>query len=261
MLLFYKKTLSEKELSLLYKKEQTFLKKRLYKKESKLNNILNEKVPQKLQATLNAAFNKAFLIVFEKGITFIEKTYKKEDIKEGYKNNLNEHKTYNNKRTIRAFSKKAKSKENINLALSGISGVSMGIIGIGIPDIPIFTGMILKCIYEIALNYGYDYDSSEEKYFILLIIEGAISYEDHLIEIDNRIEEFINNHKLPNNYDFKKQIENTSNALSKELLYMKFLQGIPIIGIVGGAYDVICMKQIAKYAKLKYQKRFLLKLQ
>lgn len=261
MLLFYKKTLSEKELSLLYKKEQNFLKKRLYKKESKLNNILDEKVPQKLQATLNTAFNKAFLIVFEKGITFIEKTYKKEDIKEGYKNNLNEHKTYNTKRTIRAFSKKAKSKENINLALSGISGVSMGIIGIGIPDIPIFTGMILKCIYEIALNYGYDYDSPEEKYFILLIIEGAISYEDHLIEIDNRIEEFINNHKLPNNYDFNKQIENTSNALSKELLYMKFLQGIPIIGVVGGAYDVICMKQIAKYAKLKYQKRLLLKLQ
>ncbi len=261
MLLFYKKTLSEKELSLLYKKEQNFLKKRLCKKESKLNNILDEKVPEKLQTTLNTAFNKAFSIVFEKGITFIEKTYKKEDIKEGYKNNLNEHKTHNTKRTIRAFSQKAKNKENINLALSGISGVSLGIIGIGIPDIPIFTGMILKCIYEIALNYGYDYDSPEEKYFILLIIEGAISYEEHLIKIDNRIEEFINNHKLPDNYDFKKQIENTSNALSKELLYMKFLQGIPIIGAVGGAYDVICMKQIAKYAKLKYQKRFLLKLQ
>ncbi len=260
MSLLHKKTLPEKELKLLYKKEQNFLKKRLTKKESKLNSILDKKVPEKLQNTLNKAFNKSFSIVFEKGITFIEKTYKKENIKEAYKNNLNEHKIHNTKRTIRAFSKKAKNKENMNLALSGISGVGMGIIGIGIPDIPIFTGMILKCIYEIALNYGYDYNSPEEKYFILLIIEGAISYEEHLIKIDNRIEEFINNNKLPNNYDFKKQIENTSNALSKELLYMKFLQGIPIIGVVGGAYDVICKKQIAKYAKLKYQKRFLLKL-
>ena len=45
--------------------------------------------------------------------------------------------------------------------------------------------------------------------------------------------------------------------LSKELLYMKFLQGVPVIGAVGGAYDVIYMKQISEYANLKYQRRFL----
>ncbi|MBQ8597143.1 MAG: EcsC family protein, partial [Lachnospiraceae bacterium] len=43
---------------------------------------------------------------------------------------------------------------------------------------------------------------------------------------------------------------------SKELLYMKFLQGIPIVGAAGGAYDVIYMKQVVKYAEMKYRRRF-----
>ena len=54
----------------------------------------------------------------------------------------------------------------------------------------------------------------------------------------------------------REQISRTSRMLSRELLYMKFLQGIPVVGAVGGAYDAIYMKQIAVYAKLKYQKRF-----
>ena len=40
---------------------------------------------------------------------------------------------------------------------------------------------------------------------------------------------------------------------------MKFLQGIPLLGAVGGAYDVVYLKRITEYANLKYKKRFLLK--
>jgi len=40
---------------------------------------------------------------------------------------------------------------------------------------------------------------------------------------------------------------------------MKFLQGVPVVGAVGGAYDVIYLKQITDYASLKYKRRFLTK--
>ena len=53
-------------------------------------------------------------------------------------------------------------------------------------------------------------------------------------------------------------IKITAAGLSKELLYMKFLQGIPIVGAVGGFYDAFYMKSITKYANIKYRKRFLL---
>ena len=52
-------------------------------------------------------------------------------------------------------------------------------------------------------------------------------------------------------------ISETSKYLSGELLYMKFLQGVPIVGAVGGAYDFVYMNQINTYAKIKYYKRFL----
>ena len=51
-------------------------------------------------------------------------------------------------------------------------------------------------------------------------------------------------------------IQKTAALLSKELLYMKFLQGFPVVGAVGGAYDVIYMKQITEYSNLKYKHRF-----
>ena len=137
--------------------------------------------------------------------------------------------------------------------------MGMGLLGIGLPDIPIFTGMILRCIYEIAINYGFNYKSESEKYFILLLIEGAVSYGGHLEEVEHKIEGFMNNSSFPADYVPEEQISRTSRMLSRELLYMKFLQGIPVVGAVGGAYDAIYMKQIAVYAKLKYQKRFLIK--
>ena len=63
---------------------------------------------------------------------------------------------------------------------------------------------------------------------------------------------------IPAGCHMKEQTARTSSMLSKELLYMKFLQGIPVAGIIGGAYDVVYMKQISEYADLKYHKRFLL---
>ena len=62
---------------------------------------------------------------------------------------------------------------------------------------------------------------------------------------------------LPEEYQDKEQIEQTAGALSKELLFMKFLQGIPVVGAVGGAYDAVYMKRITEYAELKYRLRYL----
>ena len=52
-------------------------------------------------------------------------------------------------------------------------------------------------------------------------------------------------------------MQQASHALSSELLYMKFLQGIPIAGIIGGVYDAVYLKRIADYVDMKYKRRFL----
>lgn len=249
----------EKEWEVLLKKEQRLLEKRKEKKETAFNRLLAEKVPEKLQHTLDIAFEKAFHLIFEKGTGIIEKTYQKDKMEKEFKVNLYADQIYGTRKTLRKFSQKAGQAGARNLATSGVAGVGMGLLGIGLPDIPIFTGMILRCIYEIAINYGFNYKSESEKYFILLLIEGAVSYGGHLEEVEHKIEGFMNNSSFPADYVPEEQISRTSRMLSRELLYMKFLQGIPVVGAVGGAYDAIYMKQIAVYAKLKYQKRFLIK--
>ena len=255
--LFQKKTPYEKEWELLLKKENKFLEKRQEKKESSLTKKLEENIPEKLQETLNTAFAKAFSLVFEKGTGIIEKTYKKEEIEQNFQINQYANKIKQSRKSLQTFSKQAKGTGMKNMLLSGVSGIGMGVLGIGIPDIPVFTAMLLKNLYEIALHFGYHYDSPQEQYFILLLIQGGVSCGEDMLVIDKAIQDYINTNHLPPSYQKEEMIQKTASCLSKELLYMKFLQGIPVVGAVGGAYDVIYLKQITEYANLKYQKRFL----
>lgn len=257
--MFKRKTPLEKELALLLKQEEAYLQKQLNKTDSRLNQLLESKVPDKLQSTLDAAFAKAFSLIFEKGTDVIEKTYKKEALEQNYQINEYASQLKQDRKSLKAFSKKAFNSSNLNLMLSGVSGVGLGILGIGIPDIALFTGLLLKSIYEIALHYGFSYEEESEKRFILLLIQGALSHNEELLIVNALIDQYIETGSFSSDIEITSCIEKTAACLSKELLYMKFLQGIPLVGAAGGAYDAVYMKRINKFAELKYRKRFLRK--
>lgn len=251
------KSALEKEWIKLEKDEYYFLDKNLRKQDSKLNEFLSDKVPAGLQNTLDSAFAKAFFLVFEKGTDVIEKTYKKDEIAKDYQINNYSVKVRENRKNLKAFSKKANGAGTANLLLSGASGIGMGVLGIGIPDIAVFTSLLLRSVYEICLHYGYDYKSEKEKKFILLLIQGAVCHNTNLLRINEQINYYIQHREFLKEVSLHDCIEETAKCLSKELLYMKFLQGIPLVGVVGGAYDVVYMKQVNQFAELKYRRRFL----
>lgn len=252
-----RKTPLEKEWDALQKREKTFLSQQAEKQDSLLNQKLAEKIPPGLQNTLDTAFFKAFHLIFEKGTGVIEKTYRRDQLEQTYQVNQYAHHLRQDRKTLKIFSKEARSAGTKGVLLSGAFGVGMGLLGVGLPDIPLFTGMLLRTVYEIALGYGYSYDTEEEQYFILLLIQGAVSHGSTLEEINAEVNRYIWLQALPEEYNREAQIKKTADALSKELLYMKFLQGIPLVGVVGGICDIVSMRQITEYAKLKYQRRFL----
>lgn len=256
--MFVQKTPLQKEWNRMRKREIKFLKNRTQKKESFLNRQLSDKVPQKLQTTLDHAFEKAFALIFEKGTDVIDKTFRKERIQDRYQMNEFADSLKHSRKTIHSFASQAKQSGKKNLFLSGAAGIGMGLLGVGIPDIPIFTSMMLNGIYEIASSFGYEYESDREKGFILLLIQGAVSHGAQMEQIEEKINAFIMEETLPEGFDLQAEIKKTAGLLSKELLYMKFLQGVPIAGAIGGAYDVIYMKQITEYASIKYCRRFLI---
>lgn len=252
-----KKTAWEREWDTLKKKEERILIK--YEKDSIsfLNKKLEAVVPKTLQEKLDLAFYKAFQLIFEKGNKVIEMTYSKKRQEDEFKIRDYAAGIKKNHKTAKAFSKQASTLSTRNLIFSGIEGIGLGILGVGIPDIPLFTGLILKSVYEIALTYGFSYESEEERYFILKLIQASLEHGEQLKETNQEINQWMEGLAVPQ-LDMSGQIKQTATVLSRELLYMKFLQGIPIAGVVGGLSDTIYLKRITDYAELKYKRRFLI---
>lgn len=237
--------------------ELKFLEKRREKKDSRLNSLLAEKVPEGLQSALDKAFEKSFSIIFEKGTGLIEKTYNKEKTQQDFAMDDYIATVKNDKKSLKNIISKASNTTLGNTVLTGLSGAGMGFIGVGLPDIALFTALMLKTIYQVAMKYGFDYEKEEEKQFILMLIQGAVSYGDELLQINDRLNRFIHTKVFAEGTDIAENIKKTAACLSKELLYIKFLQGIPLVGTVGGGYDVVYMNRITSYATMKYNYRYL----
>ena len=248
----------EKEWAALQKREQTYLARQSEYKSPRLKQLLEGKVPPKLQNTLNTAFVKAFALMFEKGSPLLERTIPTSEISKQYQENQFSAALRRDRKSLRAFSRRSGKAEAIHLTLSGVEGIVFGALGVGIPDIPVFTGVMLRSLYEMAGHFGFPYNTPQEQYFQLLLIQGAFSYGEELLACNRELNRFIDTPALPDQFDRSDQINKTAQLLSQQLLYMKFLQGIPIVGVAGGAYDAVCLNRVQRFAKLKYQRRLLL---
>ena len=251
----------EKEWTALEKKEARYLMRRREEKTSSaLQQKLEEKIPEKLEETLNTAFIKAFDLVFEKGTGLIEKTYNKDQQKTDYQVREYAAGLKESRKTVKAFGRQSQGTRMKNLMISGVEGVGLGLLGIGLPDIPLFTAVILKSVYEIALSYGFEYESEKEQWFILKMIETALKKGEELERNNSLLNAWIDQNGIGETVKGRKeQSKETAAAMAEALLYMKFLQGIPVVGVAGGAADTVYLKKITDYAELKYKRRFLRK--
>lgn len=251
-----------KQLNKIEKQEQSLLN----AKEEKLINItpvknkIESKIPKKVKTALDAAFYKGFVLVFEKGTSHIEKTYSKEKAQIEY--DINDYamdKKISNKH-IRKISRRANYSKMINSSISVLEGGVLGFLGIGLPDIPLFIAVIMKTIYEIALSYGYDYKDEKEKAYIMLLICVAVTEEDKQKQFNTELNELQNS--IETNEDMKllltNYIKTAADALSDAMLTAKFIQSIPIVGVVGSIVNYNIINKISKTADIKYKKRYLM---
>jgi hypothetical protein len=231
---------------------------------SKIATIMDKfqgKIPETLKLTLERAFLSSFQLVFTKGHVYIEKTYNKDKIQ--LEHDLNDYAINKKftKKNIKKLDKQANQSQMLNSSLTILEGGMLGFLGIGLPDIPLFISVIMKTIYEIALSYGYDYESDEERVYILLIICGAMTsgnkqkaYNERLDQLANQIDK-----QLECEINLEEHLKMTAEVLSDAMLTAKFIQGIPVIGVVGGVVNYNIIKKIGKYAAIKYKKRYLIK--
>lgn len=237
----------KKELTKARISETDFLIRRKKQKQSYIDSKIEKYVPDGLAGTLEAAFTKAFEIVFRDGTGIIKKTYGR-----GSSDNDDIVMLRNRARAILA-------KDTV---VTAAEGTGLGLAGIGLPDIPVFTAVLLRNIYQLAECYGFDYESKTEQVFILKLIETGLSYGESAEKLNdelNALMEQIDNEDYTYYGLISQQIKAASEAVSKEVLYMKFIQTIPVVGAAGGISNLTCLNKVGRFAELKYRKRFIMK--
>lgn len=249
--------IKRQEQKFLNQKENAFIKSKF----TPMINKIQTKIPAKLISTLDKTFYMGFNFVFEKGNAYVEKTYNKDKIYSEYDLNNYAIDKYMSKKHLKNIDKQSKQSSSINASLSALEGGVLGLLGIGIPDIPLFISVIIKTINEIALSYGYQYAAAEEKTYILYLICGAMTKGETQKEYAEKID--LLGEDIDSNTDtsihLEEMMKETANILSTTLLTAKFIQGLPVVGVIGVAVNPFIINKIGKYTQIKYKKRYLLR--
>ena len=61
--------------------------------------------------------------------------------------------------------------------------------------------------------------------------------------------------------DVHQQIRRTADAFAVDMLLLKFIQGLPVVGLLGGAANPLYYHKIIQYTQMKYKRRYLLNCQ
>lgn len=215
-------------------------------------------IPKGINSTLQVSFSKAFGIIFKHGVGIIEKSFDKDGISGDFDVRDYAVDRKGGRRELKKLKLAAQKSDLLNMSITAVEGVGLGALGIGLPDIVIFIGMILKGIYEVALRYGYDYDSVQGKYFILTMMKAALSKGEVWDRYNAEVDEMFYTTYAMSDDALKNEIEETSKVFATDMLVLKFIQGLPVIGIVGGVFNPIFYGKILNYVRLKYHKRYLL---
>ena len=219
---------------------------------------LEKKVPEKVYHSLEAAFSKAFSVVFTQGVGVIEKTYNRRNLEETHSVQDYAVQVKGGRKELQQIKRNAGRSGMANTALATVEGIGLGALGIGLPDIVLFVGMLLKGIYETALSYGFAYDTPEERLLILRMMEAALTKGPAFAVKNVRVDGMIEEMPQVGDDELQTQIQKTGNTFAVDMLLLKFVQGFPIVGILGGAANPVYYNKVMRYVQIKYQKRYLL---
>lgn len=250
-----------KELIAVEKQEQKLREAALKARTPQWKTKLEARVPAKIYTGLESAFRKGFVLVFSQGRTFIEKSYNKDNIKADHSVRDFAVRIKGGRKELRNIRKSAGQSDTLNMALTTVEGIALGALGIGMPDVVLFLSTLLKGVYETSLNYGFDYVSMKEQMLILKMMQTALSTGEDWGRLDAVVDElFVAQDGFLSESEFNAQLNATASSFAIDMLLLKFVQGLPIVGIIGGAANPVFYRKIMKYVSLKYRKHYLLRL-
>lgn len=245
---------------------------RLEKKEARLLNrrpfsplagqleSLRARIPYSVRANLERAFEKAFTLLFgPEGTRFLEHTYAKKKLEEQARQWESPLTPGQARRCLSDLNRRAGLTSSVENAAAGLEGAVLGVLGIGLPDIPVLLAWLLRSLYQNAARYGFSYDDSAERVYLLLLLQGALTDGEQRRSLSQRADRLGRalDHGWNTEYDLSAELRAASALLSDRLLLVKFIQGLPIVGVIGGVANLSLSSAVNQYGTIKYKKRFL----
>lgn len=252
--------LEKKEAKLLEPKDPSFLSRKAQKLVSPLKEKVEEKIPQKAVdksvEMLQAAFEKSFDLVLEKGSDLIGKTCSEQKLLEQYEAFAN--KPLSNWE-LSKLGAKAAARASANMVFSTVQGGLMGVLGIGLPDVPIFLAAVFKTLFEISLRFGYPYNTRQEQLYQMLVICAAVGEPADRRRAASDLNLLARELQIGAGVSFswEETKRRAAKALCSAALTGKVVQGVPIVGVYGGFRNGVLLRQIGSMAAVKYQQRLL----
>lgn len=254
------RTLIRRELLKIQTEEQKLRKKAETAKPADWKKALEQKIPEKVYTGLEAAFCTGFSLVFRHGRKLIELTYKKESLKQEHILRDQAVQSEASRLDFKQMQKNVRSAGLKNMAATTAEGVALGAFGVGMPDVVLFLATLLKGVYETALHYGFEYETPQEQYLILRMMSASLRTGRAWLREDAKVEELIQADAIAVSEEIlQEQIKKTASAFAVDMLVLKFIQGMPVVGFLGGAANPVYYRKVMDYVQRKYRKRYLLK--
>ena len=221
---------------------------------------LRSRIPYAVQYNLELAFAKAFSLLFSpEGKRFLEHTYARRSLEESARHWESPLSPGQARKALSRLNRSAGVSAAVDNTAAGVEGAVLGLLGIGLPDIPVLLAWLLRSLYQNATRYGIPCNSPAEQVYLLLLLQGALTDGDTRRSFSQRADRLGRalDHNWPVEYDLDTEMHAAALLLSDRLLLIKFIQGLPIVGIVGGASNLPLSGAVTRYGTTKYKKRFL----
>jgi hypothetical protein len=231
------------------RQEEEFLLKE--ERPQKWKKTIKNRVPENLQRSLELVFRKTFEGVFLHGSGLVGKTLPEERLKRGH----HEADCLTGKQPCRGLRRMARPASRCSLgstALATGEGLGMGLVGLGLPDIPLFVTVLLRGVRGIGMSYGFSWEEPGEDVFVLRLLQAALAAPEERDAAFRALGE------KPSG-DLPGELERTASALSRALLLEKFIQGVPLVGAAGGLVNNAVCRRVFRLASIQYRKRYLQK--
>ena len=155
------------------REENRWRRQALRRQPGELRTRITEKVPEAAQSAMTAAFSAAFGAALA-GEPLLRRTASQRA--EALRLARAEEQLQAPER-FGSVRKTGKSTVCTAAAASAVRSSGLGLLGIGLPDIPLFVASLLRNLGQIARGYGYKTSTRQERKIMLLILDAALTGE------------------------------------------------------------------------------------